>query len=429
MAEATLSPTKDTYLSDSSPNNNYGGSSTVSVMNVSGPQVNNVLVSFDLSGLNAVSIESATLGMYVHARIASGTVKVYKLTRNDWVESTANWNRYKTGSNWSTAGGDYVTSKPSGASGTPPTTNNWWTTDVTAIVSDALTNSVQANFILVGTSGSSYTFRTKENFTESTRPYLDVTYTTVTAPTVTTSAVSNITHNSAQSNGNITDTGGENCDKRGFVYGTTSKSAPGNVAPTSSGYDDYENETGTYSTGAYNLTLSSLDSGTTYYVRAYAHNSAGYAYGGEVSFTTANAYNVSITTNLSLSPSVTFTKGKGVVITTNLSLNPIVTRTANYSRDVLTDLTLTSLVTRTVNYAVRHIVTNLSMTPIVTRTVGYTRTISTSLSLTSIVSAIKRGWVKVKLKLFKRSVNMYMNNRNVKVKLHKRDVNLKIRRK
>lgn len=593
---------------------------------------------------------------------------------------------------------------------------------------------------------------------------------TLILPTVTTSSVSNITHNSAQSNGNITATGGENCDERGFVYGTTSKSAPGNVAPTSSGYDDYENETGTYSTGTYNLTLTSLTENQTYYVRAYAHNSAGYAYGDEVSFRTAKAYNVSITTNLSLSPSVTFTKGKGVAITTGLGLcvndrnnylitipstvtrdvvdfpfvitennipssfwdeaetdnlilrdvtgdllygelvtldtvnkklelyvkipyafegisrsfylycgdgdslvgltgtanaqnvwddnfvaiyhmndnpldstqildstsnanhgtkgvgtaaptevdglvgkaqsfdggdtllvsslvtegaeitvetllattftsvrnyayswkdidgynapaylavpfsstrNAIVadndtliysyydlladvneytdgnyhnmvytlntglaapipvygdgvldvgatqglqngfagadlggdlqlgykgfaygvlqisetrisntardggwigftssnlksnsssysvstttstspSRLANYSRDVLANLTLTSLVTRTVNYAVRHIVTNLSMTPIVTRAVGYTITISTSLSLTSIVSAIKRGWVKVKLKLFKRSVNMYMNNRNVKVKLHKRDVNLKIRRK
>jgi hypothetical protein len=108
-------------------------------------------------------------------------------------------------------------------------------------------------------------------------------------PTVTTSAVSNITLNTAQANGNITDTGGEDCDERGFVYGTTTQSNPGNTAPTSSGYDSYKNETGTYSTGAYNLTLTSLTENQTYYVRAYAHNSAGYAYGDEVSFTTGIA--------------------------------------------------------------------------------------------------------------------------------------------
>lgn len=107
------------------------------------------------------------------------------------------------------------------------------------------------------------------------------------APTVTTAAATNITHNTAQANGNITDDDGATPDERGFVYGTTSKSDPGNTAPASSGYDSYENETGTYSTGTFNLTLSSLSANQTYYVRAYAHNSGGYAYGDEVTFKTA----------------------------------------------------------------------------------------------------------------------------------------------
>ncbi len=108
-------------------------------------------------------------------------------------------------------------------------------------------------------------------------------------PTVTTSTVSNITHNSAQANGNITDDGGAAPDERGFVYGTTTQSDPGNTAPASSGYDSYKNETGSYSAGAYNLSLTSLTADQAYYVRAYAHNSAGYAYGNEVSFTTGIA--------------------------------------------------------------------------------------------------------------------------------------------
>ncbi len=95
-------------------------------------------------------------------------------------------------------------------------------------------------------------------------------------------------------------------------------------------------------------------------------------------------------------------------------------RQVNYSRDSLANLSLTSIVTRTVNYAARMAITNLSLNPIVTRTVNYTRSVTTNLSFQSIVTAIKRGWVKVKLKLFKRSV---------KVKLPKRDIKLKIRRK
>lgn len=110
--------------------------------------------------------------------------------------------------------------------------------------------------------------------------------TPVVAPTVTTQAASPITTNSATGNGNITVTGGENCDKRGIVYGTTSQGDPGDVAPGASGYDDFEEETNSFGTGPFTRTLTGLDSKRTYYARAYAHNSAGYSYGGEVSFTT-----------------------------------------------------------------------------------------------------------------------------------------------
>lgn len=74
-------------------------------------------------------------------------------------------------------------------------------------------------------------------------------------------------------------------DKRGFVYGTSSQSDPGNVAPGSSGYDTYVEDTGNFVAGAFEKTLINLVKGQTYYVRAYAHNDAGYGYGNEVSFT------------------------------------------------------------------------------------------------------------------------------------------------
>lgn len=114
-----------------------------------------------------------------------------------------------------------------------------------------------------------------------------LTYTSSTsAPSVTTNAVDNITETSGDGNGEITDTGGADASERGFVYDTSSQSDPGNTSPANSSYSSVENETGTFGTGTFSLTIDSLSSSTTYYVRAYAENSEGYSYGSEVSFTT-----------------------------------------------------------------------------------------------------------------------------------------------
>jgi len=108
----------------------------------------------------------------------------------------------------------------------------------------------------------------------------------VSAPTVTTQAVDPIGTTTATGKGNITDTGGENCDHRGIVYGKTSRGDPGDTKYDATDYDDYEDESGDFGTGAFTRALTGLDSGTVYYARAYAHNSGGYSYGAEVSFTT-----------------------------------------------------------------------------------------------------------------------------------------------
>lgn len=105
-------------------------------------------------------------------------------------------------------------------------------------------------------------------------------------PVLDTAAADDITKNSATLNGEITDVGVGSCTARGFVYGTSSESDPGNVAPGSSAYDAYTSESGTFSTGVFDAGVSGLTPETTYYVRAWAQNSAGYAYGDEISFAT-----------------------------------------------------------------------------------------------------------------------------------------------
>lgn len=119
-----------------------------------------------------------------------------------------------------------------------------------------------------------------------TQSYVVIDYTVLAVPTVTTQAATNINATTATGNGNITDTGGENADERGVVWDIATQGAPGDVAPGASGYASENHENGDYGTGAYALAITGLAQGTPYYVRAYAHNSEGYAYGDEVSFTT-----------------------------------------------------------------------------------------------------------------------------------------------
>ena len=94
-------------------------------------------------------------------------------------------------------------------------------------------------------------------------------------PTVTTAAVTNVTFTSAITGGNVTSDGGATVTARGVCWNTSS-------GPVVTG--NHTTDAGT--TGSYISSITGLTSGTIYYVRAYATNSIGTAYGTEVSFTT-----------------------------------------------------------------------------------------------------------------------------------------------
>ncbi|KKT00527.1 MAG: hypothetical protein UV76_C0009G0006 [Candidatus Nomurabacteria bacterium GW2011_GWA2_43_15] len=101
--------------------------------------------------------------------------------------------------------------------------------------------------------------------------------TTATLPTVYTTAVTNITTNSATSGGYVLVDGGAPVTARGITYNSATKPTLSNLH-TSDGTG-----TGEFTS---NFTQN-LRPGTTFYVRAYATNSKGTAYGNEVFFTTA----------------------------------------------------------------------------------------------------------------------------------------------
>jgi hypothetical protein len=94
-------------------------------------------------------------------------------------------------------------------------------------------------------------------------------------PTVTTTAVSDITAFSASSGGMVTSDGGATLTAWGVCWSTSAN-------PTLSN-SFLQN---TVSSGSFSSALSGLTANTMYFVRAYATNSAGTAYGNVVSFTT-----------------------------------------------------------------------------------------------------------------------------------------------
>jgi uncharacterized protein (TIGR02145 family) len=95
-------------------------------------------------------------------------------------------------------------------------------------------------------------------------------------PTLTTTAASAITATTATSGGNITNDNGATITARGICWSTTANPTTALTTKTIDG-------TGT---GVFTSSITSLTPNTLYYVRAYATNSAGTAYGTQVSFTT-----------------------------------------------------------------------------------------------------------------------------------------------
>ncbi|MCF8364293.1 MAG: hypothetical protein K9H16_00835 [Bacteroidales bacterium] len=121
-----------------------------------------------------------------------------------------------------------------------------------------------------------YEYTSYDNPTENT-PYvfeLQVN-TTQLPPTVTTAAVTNITATTATSGGNVSDEGSATVTARGVCWST---------APNPTTANNFTNDGG--GTGAFTSSITGLAESSTYYVRAYATNQFGTAYGNEVSYST-----------------------------------------------------------------------------------------------------------------------------------------------
>ena len=100
---------------------------------------------------------------------------------------------------------------------------------------------------------------------------------TIVIPTITTTAVSSINNTSASSGGAVTSDGGSALSAWGVCWSTSANPTIAN---------SFSQNMLPY--GSFSSALSGLTQNTTYYVRAYATNIVGTAYGNEVSFTTTS---------------------------------------------------------------------------------------------------------------------------------------------
>ena len=99
-----------------------------------------------------------------------------------------------------------------------------------------------------------------------------------TIPVLITGQTSNITINSAEISGEVTDDGGAEVTARGFCWGTsTNPTLQDDFVPSGTG------------PGEFISTITGLQPNTLYHIRAFAQNRVGIAYGNEVTFTTGIA--------------------------------------------------------------------------------------------------------------------------------------------
>jgi hypothetical protein len=254
----------------------------------------------------------------------------------------------------------------------------WASTEVDA------SNAIMQNFL----NGGSVLNFAKYASGGTVRAVRTITLAPSTNPTLaTTTTATDISSTAATTGGNVTDEGATQVSARGLVYGTSSGSSTSTVSLGSGA-------------GTFTSTLTGLAQGTTYFVRSFATNGQGTAYGSETSFTTQTTPTVSVTatptsiTTTSALGGGTISSDGGATVTTSglvwgVSTNPEITLTTK-TTDGTTSGTFTSSITGLIQgttYHVRAYATNsigTSYGPDITFATLTTPTVSATATVTSI---------------------------------------------
>jgi hypothetical protein len=267
-----------------------------------------------------------TLSSFALTSVVVNSVTVYS-----WTESIIN--------RWATpfvriGGVNYYGTRQFIAAGAPELKSNVWSVNPATL---AVWTPTEINAAYWGMQWENYYYPETGYYTCYTDIYYATVDYTANPPSVTTGSVSPAV-TTVTLNGAITATGGADADQVGFVYGTTSIPViTTNITPPN-GYTSNATTAGTYGVGAFSKGLTGLVAGTTYYYRAYAHNTYGWNYGSESSFTTVGVPSIS-------------TQPATSIATTSAQPNSLVVNDGNQLCDVRFGLDTSSHATNFTAYA------------------------------------------------------------------------------
>ena len=251
--------------------------------------------------LNSLAVTSVNGGSGVDATTLQGYAST--LDASKWSSDVSpNKNNGYPILTWQTTTSSTLTVPTVGTASSPTTsgfTANWtagvsnalgytvtvYQNGTTFVQSSSVTGQANATLAITGlTANTSYTYKvaaiSNTGTVDSNESSASATVKTLGVPTITTQATTSISTTTATANGNITSLGNPNPTQYGHCWNTSTNPTTSN-SKTSKGAAS--------ATGAYTSSMTSLISSTTYYVRAYATNTSGTAYGSEVSFSTATA--------------------------------------------------------------------------------------------------------------------------------------------
>jgi hypothetical protein len=211
------------------------------------------------------------------------------------------------------------------------------------------------------TQGATYNVRAYATNSIGTAYGPNITFTTITTPTVSSTAtVTSITGTTAIGGGTISSDGGSAVTSRGVVWGTTT------------GSSTFSATSGT-GTGTYLSNLSGLSIATNYFVRAFATNSAGTVYGPEVQFATPNTATVASTITSTITSSTAILGGVlsstggattsiGIMYSTSSTFATFLTTSINANAVAGTYTTTISGLSAVTNYYAKAYATNTAGT-------------------------------------------------------------------
>ena len=221
-----------------------------------------------LTATNANGNNTKTKTAYIVVTTLSNQIPILSTTA---ISNIAN-NTASSGGTITTQGSSAVTARGVCWSTSPsPTITNSKTTDGTGTGSftSALTG------LTANTTYYVRAYATNTSGTAYGNQLVFLTTANTQLPTVTTTNATNITNTQATTGGNVTNQGSSAVTVKGVCWSTTQNPTTANNKTV--------NGSGT---GSYNTDIYPLTANTTYYVRAYATNSSGTAYGNQIIFTT-----------------------------------------------------------------------------------------------------------------------------------------------